>query len=408
MDFLLPKLSATMETAKVSRWLKTVGDSVRMGEPLIELETDKTAMEVESPVDAILEAILAAEGDEVPIGEPLARFRTASDTQTTPKSAEPATVDTPAPIAAAPKVEATAKLENPAEAAPPRVLASPLAKHLAGIHGVDISALSGSGPNGRVRKRDVLVAAGAQEIKPGAIPQAVTLSAGVEQLSTIRRAIAQSVALSRRTIPSFVLDRWVETVAIDRARTIYAPEAQQATGVKLTFTDFLLQAMADSLAQTPRLLDRWYEEGGRAARVRSATIDIGLVVALADGVMIPVLRDLKGKTLGEIASARQAAVQRARSGRPMPADSGLASISLSNIGKGGADRFEAIINPEQTAILAVGREHEKVVARSGAIAVGKGVNLTLSVDHRLIDGIVGAEFLGVLADRLELGPWSFK
>jgi pyruvate dehydrogenase E2 component (dihydrolipoamide acetyltransferase) len=405
MDFLLPKLSATMEAAKVSRWLKTVGDSVRMGEPLVELETDKTAMEVESPVDAILEAVLAAEGDEVPIGEPLARLRTASDTQTTPKSTEPAAVVTPAPIAAAPKVAATSKL---AEAAPPRVLASPLAKHLAGIHGVDISGLSGSGPNGRVRKRDVLAAAGAEAIKSGAIPQAVALSANVEQLSTIRRAIAQSVALSRRTIPSFVLDRWVETVAIDRARTMFGPEAQQATGVKLTFTDFLLQAMADSLAQTPRLLDRWHEEEGRAARARSATIDIGLVVALADGVMIPVLRDLKGKTLGEIASARQAAVQRARSGRLMSSDSGLASISLSNISKGGADRFEAIINPEQTAILAVGREHEKVVARSGAIVVGKGVNLTLSVDHRLIDGIVGAEFLGVLADRLELGPWSLK
>jgi pyruvate dehydrogenase E2 component (dihydrolipoamide acetyltransferase) len=408
MDFLLPKLSATMESAKVSRWLKTVGDPVRMGEPLVELETDKTAMDVESPVDAILEAVLAAEGDEVPIGKPLARLRTASVAQTAPKSTEPAVVVAPALNAAAPKVEATPKLETRAKALAPRVLASPLAKHLAGIHGVDISGLSGSGPNGRVRKRDVLVAAGARATKPGAVPQAVALSADIEQLSAIRRAVAQSVSLSRRTIPSFVLDRWVETVAIDRARNIFGPEAQQTTGVKLTFTDFLLQAMADTLAQVPRLLDRWHEEGSRAARTRNSTIDIGLVVALADGVMIPVLRDLKGKTLGEIASARHAAVQRARSGRLLSSDFGLASISISNIGKGGADRFEAIIDPEQTAILAVGREHEKVVARAGAIAVGRGVNLTLSVDHRLIDGIVGAEFLGVFADRLEQGPWSLK
>jgi pyruvate dehydrogenase E2 component (dihydrolipoamide acetyltransferase) len=406
MDFLLPKLSATMETAKVARWLKQVGDSVRMGEPLVELETDKTAMDVESPIDATVEAILAAEGDEVPVGQGLARLRAVGDAPTaiTPEKPIAAVPEPAAPAVGA--VIGAPRIETPPT--PPRILASPLAKHLAGIHALSLSGLSGSGPNGRIRKRDVLAAADVQTVKPAGAPQAAALSSGGEPLSAIRGAIAQSVALSRRTIPSFVLDRWVETTAIARARTTFGFEAEQAAGVKLTFTDFLLQAMADSLAQTPRLLDLWREEGGRPARLRSATIDIGLVVALADGVMIPVLRDLKGKTLGEIAAARQAAVQRARAGRLTSSDYRPASISLSNIGKGGADRFEAIINPEQTAILAVGREHEKAVARSGAITVGKGVNLTLSVDHRLIDGVVGAEFLGTLADRIELGPWSPK
>lgn len=222
----------------------------------------------------------------------------------------------------------------------------------------------------------------------------------------MRAQIAASVTLSRQTIPSFVLDRWIDTSAVERARALIGPEIERAGGVKLTFTDFLLQAMADSLGQSPALLDRYVEQGGKPARIRGASVDIGLVVSVAEGIMIPVLHDLAGKSLAAIAAARQAAVQRARSGRLSQADYQPAAISLSNIGRSGADRFEAIISPGQTSILAVGREHEKVVARAGAIAISKGVNVTLACDHRLIDGLTGADFLGVLADRMERGPWS--
>lgn len=410
MDFLLPKLSATMETAKVLRWLKQVGDRVKMGEALVELETDKAAMEVESPVDATLDAVLADVGAELPVGSVLARLGTRGAAAGPAKQIEARIALPAAPVASA----ATLVRAETATQPPPRLLASPLAKRLAEIHAVDLGGLTGSGPHRRIRKRDVLAAVDARGAEKKPAPAAVVstaapaapLPSGVEPLSTMRTQIARAVTLSRQTIPSFVLDRWVETTAIEQARALLGADIERATGIKPTFTDFLLQALADSLGAAPHLLDRWHEEGGRPARIRTSTVDIGLVVAVPDGVVIPVLRDLRGKTLAAMAQVRQAAVQRVRAGRLVAADQAPVSISLSNIGKGGADRFEAIINPGQSSILAVGRQHEQVTARGGAIAIAKGVNLTLSVDHRLIDGLTGAEFLEILADRIQFGPWT--
>jgi pyruvate dehydrogenase E2 component (dihydrolipoamide acetyltransferase) len=404
MDFLVPKLSATMETAKVLRWLKQVGDRIATGEPLVELETDKAAMEVESPVDATLEAVLAEEGAELPIGGALARLATKGEAAAARAAeARQANIATAPGHAARPAVVPT--IGSTAPASPSRILASPLAKRLAVINGIDLADLAGAEQRQRMRKRDVLAAVAARGAKGAAAPAAPPI-AEFEPLSRMRAQIAEAVTLSRRTIPSYVLDRWVETTAIDRARAVLGPEIERTIGVKTTFTDFLLKALADSFAAHPRLLDRWREEGGRVGRMRASTIDIGLVVAVADGVMIPVLRDLGGKPLREVTRARWAAIERARSGRLLQADTAPVAFSLSNIGRSGADRFEAIINPGQTSILAVGRQHERAVARSGAIAIASGVNLTLSVDHRLIDGLQGAEFLATLAERIERGSWS--
>lgn len=432
MDFLLPKMSATMETAIVGKWLKKAGDPVKMGEALVELETDKATLEVESPIDGTVAEIVAETGAELEIGAVLARLEGksgekagASSTASAATSSSTASISTASASAkAASSVKtppaAPAPVRLPAGASGARILSSPLARRLAGLHGVELAGLAGSGPHGRIRKRDVMGAVQA-EARPAAAAitrpppepaRSTSASTGdsgsgvAELLSSMRAQIAASVTLSRQTIPSFVLDRWIDTMAIERARALLGSEIEQADGVKLTFTDFLLQAMADSLGQTQQLLDRYVEDGGRAARIRGSSVDIGLVVAVADGVMIPVIRDLAGKSLAAIAAARQAAVQRARSGRLSQADYQPAAISLSNIGRSGADRFEAIIGPGQTSILAVGREHEKVVPRAGAIAISKGVNVTLAADHRLIDGLTGADFLGVLADRMQLGPWS--
>ncbi len=405
MDFLLPKLSATMETAKVGQWFKKVGDCVKMGEPLVEIETDKAAMEVEAPADAVVESIVGETGAELGIGALLATLRPLGEVKAAPVAPSPKPAATPAvalaPVAAPPQ---------PAPA--PRQLASPLARRLADLHAVDLASLSGSGPHGRIRKRDVLAATTARqpaaaEPVPAPAPRVPVVTSGAfEPLSAMRAQIAASVTLSRQTIPAFVLARWAETTAIARAKALLSPEAEARTGIKLTFTDFVLQALADTLRQFPLLLDRYTERDGHPGRIRGQAVDIGLVVAVPDGVMIPVLRDLGGRSLTAIASARQGAVQRARAGRLSQADAGPASISVSNIGRGGADRFEAIIGPGQTAILAIGREHEKVIPRAGGMAVALGVNLTLSVDHRLIDGVAGGDFLGALADRLTLGPWN--
>lgn len=422
MDFVLPKLSATMETAVVGKWFKKAGDPIKMGEALVEIETDKATLEVESPVDGRLAEILGETGAVLEIGAVLARLEakgavagaaSASSTASASASASPSVSKASAAATTAPK-PAAAK-SAPAQPAT-RLMTSPLARRLAGMHGVDLAGLSGSGPHGRIRKRDVLAAVDArtpttflgtpkQTLAQASIGSGARV-AGAEPLPPMRAQIAASVTLSRQTIPSFVLDRWIDTGAAERARALLSPDVEQAGGAKLTFTDFLLQAMADCLAQSPKLLDRYVDDGGRPSVIRGSSVDVGLVVAVADGIMIPVVRDLAGKSLAAIAAARQAAVQRARSGRLSQADYQPVAISLSNIGRSGADRFEAIIGPGQTSILAVGREHEKIVPRAGAIAIAKGVNVTLSCDHRLIDGLTGGDFLGLLADRMQLGPWS--
>jgi pyruvate dehydrogenase E2 component (dihydrolipoamide acetyltransferase) len=391
VDFLVPKLSATMESAKVLRWLKRVGEAVKQGEPLVEIETDKAAMEVEAPVAGLLSAVFASEGAEVAVGARLAALSSEGD----------AASDAPRPAIeqAAPAAQAAAGAPMPRMAATdaePRVLASPYARTLARLHAIDLGALAGADPAKRVRAKNVL-----SEVEKGAAVSALRAPEPFEPLSPMRAQIAAAVALSRRTIPSFVLDRWVETAAIEaaRARALAAP-----AGVKPTLNDFLIHACAAALVSHPAILDRWREEGGSIGRARASRVDIGLVVALPDGLAIPVLHDLAGKTIGEIAALRAAAVERARSGRLLQSDYAPVSLSISNLGKSGADRFEAIVNPGQSGILAVGRRHERVVARSGAIAIAAGVNLTFSADHRLIDGVAGAAFLETLASVIEERP----
>jgi pyruvate dehydrogenase E2 component (dihydrolipoamide acetyltransferase) len=402
MDFLVPKLSATMESATVLRWLKRAGQKVRMGEPLVELETDKAAIEVEAPADGTLESILAPEGTQLPIGAALGRLAT-SGAEPAASAAKPAAAPPPAAPVVAAKKPAAVPAPIPA-ASSSRIPASPMARRLAGHAGIALAQLTGTGPGGRIRKRDVLAALGSQGQAERARPLAGGAASG--GLSPMRVRIAEAVALSRRTIPAFALDRWVETTALDQARRALGPGIERATGVKVTVSDLLLQALADTLATQPAILDRWVEEAGRPQRLSPGRIDIGLVVSVESGMMIPVLGDLGGRSLAEIARSRRDAVQRVRTGRLSAADSAPASISLSNLGKSGIDRFEAIINPGQSSILAVGRIHERVIARGGAPAVASGFHLTFSVDHRLIDGLRGAEFLGALADRIEFGPWS--
>jgi pyruvate dehydrogenase E2 component (dihydrolipoamide acetyltransferase) len=400
MDLLVPKLSATMETVKVLRWLKQVGDKVAMGAPLVELETDKATMEVESPAEGTLEAVLGAEGEELSVGALLARVRIAGESVTPSEMKSTATSVAVAPAHGADPVAAASRSSTRTPGS--RILASPFAKRLAKMNGTDLGRLAAASPLTRIRGRDVIAALQTRDAKVKLTPSA---SADFEPFSPARRQIAESVALSRRTIPSFVIDRWVETTAIDRARLTLGREIERAIGIKPTLTDFLFQALAESFARHPRILDRWHEQNGHAVRMRVSNIDVGLVVALADGVMIPVLRNLADKSIREIAQARRDAIHRARSGRLLQADLTPISFSVSNLGRSGADRFEAIIYPGQSGILAVGRQHERVIARAGGVAVATGVNLTLSFDHRLIDGLQGAQFIDTLAERIERAVW---
>jgi pyruvate dehydrogenase E2 component (dihydrolipoyllysine-residue acetyltransferase) len=387
MDLLVPQLSSTMETARLIRWLKKPGDTVRMGEPLAEMETDKATMDVESPADGVLMEILVAEGQDVAVGRSLGRLRTGDGT--------------PGPVAgtsSAPTV-AIAKTQGRPEPIDERIKASPLARRLAAEAGIDLKTVRGTGPSARIRKRDLKQAMTAPDREAAA--SAGPLSA-VRPLSMMRSRIAETVSVSRKTIPSFSLDRWVETTQLAAAR---AAIAVSRNSENITVTDMLLQAVADTLAKMPSMLDRWFEGAARPSVTASGTIDIGLVVALENGLLVPTLGDMANKGLTHIARIRRQAVERARAGHLSAADQAPTSIALSNLGKSGADRFEAIINPGQSSILAVGREHERALASGGKLYAASGVSLTLSVDHRLIDGKRGADFLGLLAERIEHDSW---
>ena len=285
----------------------------------------------------------------------------------------------------------------------------PLARRLAREQGVDLAALART-KGGRVRKADILAARRSAATAPtvGQIlpPQAAPSDGAVVPLTPMRARIAETVTVSRQTIPAFTLDRFVSTEAIARARATIGGDIERDAGIKLTLTDFFLQALADTLFHNPAMLQRFADAGGRPGSVRDGTVDIGLVVAVEGGMMIPVVPNLGGRSLAEIGIARRDATQRVRSGRLVAGDGAPVPIALSNLSRGGADRFEAIIGPGQSSVLAVGREHDAVVARGGVPVVTTGVHLTLSVDHRLIDGVVGATFLGQLADRIEFGPWQ--
>jgi pyruvate dehydrogenase E2 component (dihydrolipoamide acetyltransferase) len=396
MDLLVPQLSSTMETARVIRWLKRPGDSVRMGEPLVEVETDKSTIDVESPADGVLSEVLVEEGKDVVVGGSLGRLRTRDGT---PEPTATSASSAPSAPNAGPKTPG--KTEGHSAAMDERIKASPLARRLAAEAHIDLKTVRGTGPNARIRKRD-LVRAMPSSDRAAATSAGVGSSSAVWPLSAMRARIAETVSASRKTIPSFSLDRWVEMTHLAAAR---ASIAAGRNDEKITVTDMLLQAVADTLAKMPSMLDRWFEGAPHPSVTASGTVDIGLVVALENGLLIPTLSDMADKGLMHIARVRRQAVERARAGRLSAADHAPTSIALSNLGRSGADRFEAIINPGQSSILAVGREHERALARGGKLYAASGVNLTLSVDHRLIDGKLGADFLGLLAERIEHGSW---
>ena len=416
IEIKVPKLSATMEEAKVLRWFKDLGDIVRQGELLVELETDKTALEVEATAAGTLAERGAAEGDTIAVGAVLAVL-TAQDSeapapagQTAPSpSAEQARTPSPEAQSASPGNTATAMppLHRPPPAPVKAILATPLARRLARERGVDLNTVHGTGPRGRIRRRDLEATARLLEQAPPerrAEPARKDPAPAANGVSKMRQAIAAQVSESRRTIPAFTLDRWVDLDLLEEARELFNRKLARQGALRLTMTDLVLQAMADVLALHPRLLEVWVE--GTPARLEPVQgVAVGLAVALEDGLMVPVLADLGGKGVEAIAVMRREAIAAARAGRLSATLSAPASISLSNLGTFGIDRFEAIISPGQTAILALGRLHERPVARNGALAVARGAHFTLSVDHRLIDGATGAAFLGALAERIERQTW---
>jgi pyruvate dehydrogenase E2 component (dihydrolipoamide acetyltransferase) len=382
-----------MEEVKVLRWLKNVGDNVVAGQPLLEVETEKSVVEIEAAVTGRLTQILVPVDSQVLVGDRVAWIESAEAGAATagPRSTVASPTTTLAPSAAPPTpAAATAALGRE------RIRSTPVARKLAAERGIDIGGITGTGPGGRVQMEDVQRGVGAlRPDKPAAQP-----------LTPMRRALARAMTLSNATIPQFTVARSVDWTVLQELRGDLCAKLPSGSP-KLSLTDFLLQAIARTLGEFPALNATFSGDPDSAdARIVPARgAHIGLVVAADNGLLVPVIHDVEGLGLAEIARRRQDCVERGLKGRLKREEVEGATFSISNLGADGPDRFTAIINPPQSAILAVGRQRDCVVAREGAVVVRPMSDLTLTVDHRVADGRLASQFLARLVGILESRDW---
>ena len=389
----IPKVGLVMETARVMRWLKAVDDTVALGEPLVEVETEKAIVEVEASVSGRLVEILAQPEQEVAVGAAIAwvddGLPEAEKTEAVAAAAKSETIS-PLPVAA----------PGATRAFPAR--ASPAARRLAAERDVDLSQVEGTGPGGRIQLEDVERAASARQTQPRpAVPQPEH-----RPLSTMRRAVARAMALSNATVPQFNVGQAVDWTEVQAVRVALAPKLQSA-GLSLSLNDFLLQAVARALMEFPGLNGIFVgnPESTDAYIQPASGAHIGLVVALADGMLVPVLHGAERLSLAELARQRMDLVERARAGRLRQEEASGATFTISNLGAQGPDRFTALLNPPESAILAVGRTKDRPWVQDGALAVRPVSELTLTVDHRLADGQSASVFLARLVQILEGRDW---
>jgi pyruvate/2-oxoglutarate dehydrogenase complex dihydrolipoamide acyltransferase (E2) component len=364
----IPKVGLVMEEVKVVRWLKNVGDNVVAGEPLLEVETEKSVVEIEAAVTGRLTQILVPVDSQVLVGDQVAWIESAD-------------------------VQGAAV---PAALGRERIRSTPVARKLAAERGIDIGGITGTGPGGRVQLEDVQRGVGApRPDKPAA-----------QSLTPMRRALARAMTLSNATIPQFTVARPVDWTVLQELRGDLCAKLPSGSP-KLSLTDFLLQAVARALGEFPALNATFSGDPDSAdARIVAANgAHIGLVVAADYGLLVPVIHDVEGLGLAEIARRRQDCVERGLKGRLKREEVEGATFSISNLGADGPDRFTAIINPPQSAILAVGRQRDCVVAREGAVVVRPLSDLTLTVDHRVADGRLASQFLACLVAILESRDW---
>jgi pyruvate dehydrogenase E2 component (dihydrolipoamide acetyltransferase) len=463
-QLLMPKLSDTMEEGTVLQWLVADGEAVTKGQPLVEIETDKATMTVEAPEEGTLH-VIAAEGDARAVGEAIAEIGGAGAAAGAPATPEPVADEVAEEAAAAPGAETAAEVaegdsstgiptaddgtaseigaelgseetypgaraadeaEAAAEAAeavqdlgveepPParanggRTKASPLARRLAGELGVDIATVRGTGPDGRIVRADVEAAArgDASSVRaaapapareapaPSAPPPASAAPGERVPLTRLQRTVAQRMTASTTEAPQFALQRDVDAVELLALRRQLVEAAAEGEGPSVN--DLIVKAVAIAAAERPEAVSRFDGD----ALVRPSGIHVGIAVAVDRGLLVPVVRDADTKGVGRIAAETRDLAARCRDGSIQPQELEGSVISISNLGMFGIDRFTAIINPPETAILAVGRAAPRAVVRDGAVVARETMTLTLSIDHRAVYGADGALFLARVAELLE-------
>jgi len=375
---IMPALELAQETGTVVRWLKAEGDTVVKGEPLLEIETDKVTVEIESPADGLLAGVRAAEGDEVPVGEPVAVVLGPGEELTSPEVVSPARA---APAAHPAPAQATGTGTGVAAAsAQDRRLVSPKARRLAAERGVDLGGVVGSGPGGAIVAADLDAAPASGD--------------GASKLPSAWRTMVERTTRSWQTAPHIYLRREVDATGLEAQR---AAAQTRPGGEGVTYTDLLVELVAEALRRHPRVNSSWQD----GTILPGATINVALAVATDDGLVAPVVHGADRLDLPEIAARRAEIVAAARERRLRPEDVTGGTFTISNLGMYGVDSFDAIVNPPQAGILAVGRIRDRVVPVDGQPGVRPMLDLTVSFDHRVVDGARGAEFLDTLATLLE-------
>jgi pyruvate dehydrogenase E2 component (dihydrolipoamide acetyltransferase) len=391
IDILMP---AGTSEATLARWAKRPGDALEKGEVLLEIETDKAIVEVESPGAGVLARIDLPEGSRgIVAGARLGLIAApGEDAAALAGAASNGSAAQPAAAAAATAAHTPGALPAPAApAALPssRVKASPLARRIAQAAGLDLSALGGSGPGGRIVKVDVERALQQPPLAKAAAPAAPTAQAH----TTMRRVIAQRLSEAKRKVPHFYLSVDCDVDAVLALRE----QLQAQAGIKPSVNDFVVKAVALAMKRLPAVNASWSDE----AMLRHARVDISVAVATPGGLVTPIVRDADTKSLAAINAEVKALAVRARDGRLKAEEYQGGGFTISNLGMYGVREFFAIVNPPQAAILAVGACEQRPVVRDGALAVGMRMTCSLSADHRVIDGALGAEFLAAVRGLLE-------
>ena len=415
----MPKLSDTMTEGTVVRWLKKEGEEVEIGDIIAEIETDKATMEMEAFDEGILSKISVPEGGKAPVGSAIAILLEDGESEeaTTP-SAESAPAALPnTPPAAAKALESAAATVNKSQTPAPtptdgeRIKASPLAKKIAESEGVDLTAVSGTGPGGRIVKADVVAAPPASSPAPAPaappapavapVPAAISpVAEGADQiveLSSMRKIIAERLLTSKVSIPHFYLHLEVDAGPLMALRKQINAQSEASHGNKYSVNDFVVKALINASVTVPEANASF--NGDHI--VQFAHVGISVAIAVDEGLVTPVVKNAEQKSLLAISKEIKEMAVRARDKKLAPNEFDGGTVTISNLGAWGVESFDAIVNPPQAVILSVGGIIEKPVVKDGEIVPGLRMNLGVSCDHRVVDGAVGAKFLGEIKRLLE-------
>ena len=419
----MPKLSDTMTEGTVVRWLKKEGEEVEIGDIIAEIETDKATMEMEAFDEGILSKISVPEGGKAPVGSAIAILLEDGESEeaTAPSSAESAPAALPnTPPAAAKALESAAATVNKSQTPAPtptdgeRIKASPLAKKIAESEGVDLTAVSGTGPGGRIVKADVVAAPPASSPAPAPTAPAASPTSAVAQapaaispvaegadqiveLSSMRKIIAERLLTSKISIPHFYLHLEVDAAPLMALRKQINAQSEASHGNKYSVNDFVVKALINASVTVPEANASF--NGDHI--VQFAHVGISVAIAVDDGLVTPVVKNAEQKSLLAISKEIKEMAVRAHDKKLAPNEFDGGTVTISNLGAWGIESFDAIVNPPQAVILSVGGIIEKPVVKDGEIVPGLRMNLGVSCDHRVVDGAVGAKFLGEIKRLLE-------